>query len=68
MINCLRFANPAETIGDRHSEAWRLRCMAAQKLGVSDLLILAASWILWMGSEELPTKMFCEKRIVIEHN
>ena len=31
-LNCLRFANPAEAIGGRHSEAWRLRCVEAQKL------------------------------------
>ena len=32
LANCLRFANPAEAIGGRHSEAWRLRCVEAQKL------------------------------------
>ena len=54
--NCLRFANPAEAIGGRHSEAWRLRCVEAQKLGGSDMLILEASWIFLMASG------------VIEHN
>ena len=56
--NCLRFANPAEAIGSRHSEAWRLRCVEAQKLGGSDMLMLAASWIFLMASGELPTFMF----------
>ena len=54
--NCLRFAKLAEAIGDRHSEAWRLRCVEAQKLGGSDMLILEASWIFLMASG------------VIEHN
>ena len=48
--NCLRFANPAEAIGGRHSEAERLRCVEAQKLGRSDMLILEASWIFLMVS------------------
>ena len=48
-LNCLRFANPAEALGGRHLEAWR-RCMEAQKLGGSDALILAISYILLMAS------------------
>ena len=52
----MRFANPAEAIGGRHSEAERLRCVEAQKLGGSDMLILEASWIFLMASG------------VIEHN
>ena len=46
IINCLRFATPAEAFGGRHLEVWRLRCVEAQKLGGSARLILAACWIL----------------------
>ena len=61
--NCLRFANPAEAIGGRHSEAWRLRCVEAQKLEGSDMLILAASWIFLMASGVLPRFMFFPKAL-----
>ena len=64
----MRFANPAEAIGGRHSEAWRLRCVEAQNLGGSDMLILAASWISLMASGELPKFLFCKKMMIIEHN
>ena len=64
----MRFANPAEASGGRHSEAWRLRCVEAQKLGGSDMLILAASWIFLMTSGELPRIMFCKKIMIIEYN
>ena len=67
-INCLRFANTAEALGGRHSEAWRLRCVDVQKLGGYDMLILESSWIFLMASGELPTNMFYEKIVVIEHN
>ena len=50
LTNCLRFANPAEAIGDRHSEAWRLRCVEAQKLGGHDMLIFKTCWIFLMSS------------------
>ena len=66
--NCLRFATPAEALGGRHSEAWRLRCMEAQKLGGFDMLILASSWIFWVASVELPTNMFYDKIMNIEHS
>ena len=33
--NCLRFANPAEALGGRHLEAWRLGGMEGQRLVVS---------------------------------
>ena len=49
-INCLRFANPAEALGGRHSEAWSLRGMETWKLGGSDMLILGSSWIFLMAS------------------
>mgnify|MGYP003308838520 CR=1 FL=1 len=42
--------------------------MEAQKLGGSDMLILAASWIFLMASGELPRFMFCKKITIIEHN
>ena len=64
----MRFANPAEAIGGRHSEAERLRCVEAQKLGGSDMLILAASWISLMASGELPNFWFCKKIMIIDHN
>ena len=48
--NFLCFANPAEARGDRHSEAWRLRCMEAEKPGSCEKLTLVASG-------ELPTKI-----------
>ena len=44
------------------------RCMEAQKLGGSDMLILAASWISLMASGELPKFLFCKKIVIIEHN
>ena len=44
------------------------RCMEAQKLGGSDMLILAASWIFLMNSGELPRIMFCKKIMIIEYN
>ena len=44
-LNCLRFANPAEALGGRHSEAWRLRGAEAWKLGGFDMLISESSWI-----------------------
>ena len=53
----MRFATPAEAFGGRHLEAWRLRCVESQKLGGSDRLTLAACWIIWMGSGELPTNI-----------
>ena len=59
----MRFANPAKAIGGRHSEAWRLRCVEAQKLGGSDMLILAASWIFLMASF-----MVFERIVTTEHN
>ena len=65
--NCLRFANPAEALGGRHLEAWR-RCMEAQKLGGSDTLILANSYIFLIASGELSTNKFYKKMMVIEHN
>ena len=64
-LNCLRFANPAEAIGGRHSEAWRLRYVEAQKLGGSDKLILAASWIFLMASGEIPKFMCCKVIMII---
>ena len=42
--------------------------MEAQKLGGSDMLILAASWISLMASGELPNFLFCKKTMIIEHN
>ena len=42
--------------------------MEAQKLGGSDMLILAASWISLMASGELPNFLFCKKIMIIEHN
>ena len=42
--------------------------MEAQKLGGSDMLILAASWIFLMASGELPKFWFCKKIMIIEHN
>ena len=42
--------------------------MEAQKLGGSDMLILAASWISMMASGELPKYLFCKKIMIIEHN
>ena len=42
--------------------------MEAQKLGVSDMWILAASWISLMASGELPKFLFCKKIMIIEHN
>ena len=44
------------------------RCMEAQKLGGSDMLILAASWIFLMTSGELPRIMFCKKIMILEYN
>ena len=41
--------------------------MEAQKLGGSDMLILAASWISLMASGELPIFLFF-KKMIIEHN
>ena len=44
--------------------------MEAQKLGGSDMLILAASWISLMASGELPNffNLFCKKIMIVEHN
>ena len=65
--NNLRFANPAEALGDRHFEAWH-RCMEAQQLGGSDTLILANTCIFLMASGELSTNKFCKKMMIIEHD
>ena len=40
--------------------------MEAQKLGGSDMLILAASWIFLIAPGELPTLMFCERIMSFE--
>ena len=58
--NCLRFANPAEAIRGRHSEAWRLRCVEAQKLEGSYMLILATSW-------RTSNKYVHVKAVIFEH-
>ena len=42
--------------------------MEAQKLGGSDTLILATSWIFLMASGELSTNKFYKKMMIIEHN
>ena len=42
--------------------------MEAQKLGGSDMLILAASWIFLMASGELPTCMLCKEIVRVGHN
>ena len=40
--------------------------MEAQKLGVSDMLILAASWIFLMASGELPKFVFVRKSLFLK--
>ena len=42
--------------------------MEAQKLGGSDTLILATSWIFLMSSGELSTDMIYQEMMLIEHN
>ena len=60
LFNCLRFATPAEALGGRHSEAWKLRSSQAMPFNVEKLFgpSWQPVWKKWLSCQWLSFSRF----------